>query len=78
MWHREALAAAERVGVNLGTYNTLLALQHRDITPEDYDILQQLDSSLKPKTLDIDKLESNLPAWRVSPQDAQTAEPSST
>ena len=38
LWDREASAAAERVGVDLRTYNTLLALQHRDITPEDYDV----------------------------------------
>lgn len=31
--------------------NLLIELQDRDITPEDYDLLVQLDSSVKPKTL---------------------------
>lgn len=47
LWDREATAAAERCGVDLMTYTTLLELQHRDITPEDYDILQELDSNTK-------------------------------
>ena len=51
MWNRDAAAAAERCGVDLGTYTTLLELQHRDITPEDYDVLQQLDSKTKRRTL---------------------------
>ena len=34
---REAEAAAARVGVDMTTYSMLLSLQHRDITPEDYE-----------------------------------------
>ena len=40
LFEREAAAGAERCGVDLGTYATLLELQHREITPEDYDVLQ--------------------------------------
>ncbi|KAL1510217.1 hypothetical protein AB1Y20_006545 [Prymnesium parvum] len=71
LWHREAAAAAERCGVDLSTYTTLLSLQHRDITPEDYDVLQQLDSALKPKTLHVSRLERELPAWRVPGEAAE-------
>lgn len=41
----------------------LVELQNRDITPEDYDLLIQLDSSVKPKTLSeaqIDSLRSEI------------------
>ena len=55
MWNREAAAAAERVGLDLGTYTSLLELQHREITPEDYDVLQQLDVSTQPKTLEQER-----------------------
>ena len=62
LWNQEAAAAAERCGVDLGTYTTLLELQHRDITPEDYDVLQQLDSSTKPKTLNQALLDAQVMA----------------
>ena len=38
--------------------NLLIELQNRDITPEDYDLLVQLDSSVKPKTLSKAKIDS--------------------
>ena len=47
------------------TYTTLLELQHRDITPEDYDILQTLDSNTKRKTLSQIALDREFPAWIV-------------
>jgi len=47
------------------TYNTLLSLQHREITPEDYEVLQTLDSKLKPKTLSMSIMEERMPAWLV-------------
>jgi len=65
LWDREVSAAAERVGVDLRTYNTLLSLQHRDITPEDYDVLQCLDTNVKPKTLSQETVDEMLPSWVV-------------
>lgn len=43
-------------------FSLLIELQNREITPEDYDLLVQLDCSVKPKTLsqaNIDKLQSD-------------------
>ncbi len=73
----EAAAAAERCGVDLNTYTTLLELQHRDITPEDYDTLQLLDSSTKPKTLNQSILDAKFPAWTV-PEGGGVPAPSAT
>ena len=43
-----------------------LRVQHRDITPEDYDTLLRLTDSVKPKTLPPSALEQRAPsfAWR--------------
>ena len=38
LWEREAQAHATELGMDLYTYNTLLSMQHRDITPEDYEV----------------------------------------
>ena len=38
--------------------NLLIELQNREITPEDYDLLVQLDCSVKPKTLSKDQIDS--------------------
>lgn len=38
--------------------NLLITLQHRDLTPEDYDTLLQLDDTVAPKTLDQDIIAS--------------------
>jgi len=62
----EREAAAATVGVDLPTYNLLMDLQHRDITPEDYDTLRHLDRSVKPKTLPRSKLEARAPCWHVT------------
>ena len=43
-------------------FSLLIEIQNREITPEDYDLLAQLDCSVKPKTLsqaNIDKLQSD-------------------
>jgi hypothetical protein len=72
----EAAAAAERCGVDLNTYTTLLELQHRDITPEDYDTLQLLDSANKPKTLGQSLLDAKFPVWTV-PEGGGVPAPSS-
>ena len=56
------------MGVDVATYDMLMDLQHRDITPEDYDTLRTLDLSVKPKTLSIDELEAHAPRWVVLPQ----------
>jgi len=47
------------------SYNMLVDLQHRDITPEDYETLRHLDTSVKPKTLSRTRLESRAPCWHV-------------
>jgi hypothetical protein len=72
----DAAAAAERCGVDLNTYTTLLELQHRDITPEDYDTLQLLDSANKPKTLSQSLLDAKFPVWTV-PEGGGVPAPSS-
>lgn len=64
-WKREMLAGAERMGVDVGTFLSLLAMQHRDISPEDYDTLTQLQSRPKPATLPAGELEPRFPRWAV-------------
>jgi len=66
-------AAAESVGVDMSTYNLLMDLQHRDITPEDYETLRQLDTSVKPKTLSRTRLEARAPCWHVPSDPLPTA-----
>jgi len=65
LWERETAAAASEMGMDVQTYNQLLSMQHREITPEDYEVLQSLDSTLKPKTLSQDIMDERMPAWRV-------------
>ena len=36
--------------------NVLISLQHRDLTPEDYEMLLRLDESVAPKTISEDKI----------------------
>jgi len=61
---REAAAAA--MGVDVAEYDRLESLQYRDITPEDYDTLRRLDSTVKPKTLASSVvIEQHAPRWRV-------------
>tara|TARA_B110001452_G_scaffold214846_1_gene185858 strand:- start:501 stop:1088 length:588 start_codon:yes stop_codon:yes gene_type:complete len=43
----------------------LMDMQHRDITPEDYDMLTRLDSSVQPKTLSPRVLDKRAPSWCV-------------
>ena len=61
----EREAAAANVGVDTGTYNLLMDMQHRDITPDDYDMLRNLDTSVKPKTLSPRTLEIRAPCWEI-------------
>jgi len=61
----EREAAAASMGVDLPMYNMLMDLQHRDITPEDYETLRTLDTSVKPKTLSRARLDSRAPCWHV-------------
>lgn len=61
----EREAAAASMGVDVSTYNMLMDMQHRDITPEDYEMLRRLDSSVQPKTLSPRLLEKRAPCWRV-------------
>jgi len=58
-------SAAASIGVDLGTYNMLMDLQHRDITPEDYETLRRLDASVKPRTLSSVALEKSAPCWQI-------------
>lgn len=52
--------------VLLHRYNMLMDLQHREITPEDYETLRNLDSTVVPRTLSHARLESRAPSWKVS------------
>eukprot|EP00965_Chrysotila_dentata_P092696 3059737-Pleurochrysis_carterae.AAC.1 len=67
-------AAAANMGVDVRTYNMLMDLQHRDITPEDYETLRRLDSSIKPKTLSRSALEKAAPRWRIGPCEPRAGE----
>ena len=49
------LLSAEAMGVDEATYRLLMDLQFRDITPEDYEVLGELDKSVAPKKLDHKK-----------------------
>jgi len=64
----EREAAAVRSGLDLSTFNMLMDLQHRDITPEDYDTLRRLDLAVQPRTLTLDQLDAIAPAstWDLS------------
>ncbi|CAG5136506.1 unnamed protein product [Candidula unifasciata] len=46
-----ALHETNVAGIEGDLANFLITLQHRDLTPEDYDMLLRLDDSVKPKTL---------------------------
>mmetsp|Transcript_24563 Transcript_24563/g.62659 ORF Transcript_24563/g.62659 Transcript_24563/m.62659 type:complete len:237 (+) Transcript_24563:389-1099(+) len=62
----EREAAAVSAGIDLLTYNALMDLQHRDITPEDYDTLRRLDTAVTPKTLSPQRLEQLCPSWTMT------------
>ena len=65
MLTHEREAAAVSAGLDIFTYNMIMDLQHRDITPEDYETLRRLDSSVQPKTISLEKLECACPRWTV-------------
>ena len=44
-------------GLPVDLVRVLVNLQHREVTPEDYEILLQLDDSVGPRTVDLDLLE---------------------
>jgi len=69
----EREAAAASMGIDLPTYNLLMELQHRDITPEDYETLRHLDSSTKPKTVSRSRLEARAPCWHVPSDSAPSS-----
>ena len=52
-WGNSAVKLDDQSFINL-----LIELQNREITPEDYDLLVQLDCSVKPKTLSKAKIDS--------------------
>jgi hypothetical protein len=72
-WARLMTTAAAEMGVDIRTYTTLVMLQHRDITPEDFDVLQALDDKdglvggMAPTTLTQEMIERLLPVWVVPP-----------
>jgi len=74
LWEREVTAAAAHMGMDLQTYVTLVSLQHRDITPEDYDVLQCLDANVKPKTLEQSSLDELIPAWIVPTENGASSQ----
>ncbi len=41
-----------RAGLDEATYQTLINLQFREISPDDYQTLSVLDETIKPKSLD--------------------------
>lgn len=50
-------------GLESDLVNVLINLQHRDLTPEDYEILLRLDDSVAPKTIDksvLDNLKTDI------------------
>ena len=63
--HTQREAAAVSAGVDVATFNMLMDLQHRDITPEDYDTLRRLDSAVQPRTLALDQVDLHAPAWCI-------------
>lgn len=70
-WAQLMATSAAEMGVDIQTYTTLVMLQHRDITPEDYDVLQTLDEKdglvggVAPTTLTQQLVERLLPVWVV-------------
>jgi hypothetical protein len=50
------LVMALQLGLDEQTFRQLRALERRDIRPEDYDLLGQLDAPLKPATLTVKQL----------------------
>jgi len=54
----------------------MMELQHRDITPDDFDTLRLLDRAIKPKTLSKAQLDKHAPAWRMR-KDASGEQPKS-
>jgi len=59
-------AAAAAMGVDARTYSMLMDLQHRDITPEDYETLQGLDAATTPKTVPRATLQKIAPCWSIA------------
>ena len=59
----DSASAAAAAGVDLPTYTLLMEIQHRDITPNDFDTLRLLDQAIKPKTLTKAQLDKHAPAW---------------
>lgn len=66
--HRFSAAAREaaELGLDEATYRLLKELEAREITPEDYGLLSQLDESVKPPTLSSEEL-SRFPIEIYSP-----------
>lgn len=74
---RQIEVGAAEMGVDVRTYATLMLMQHRDITPEDYDVLKVLDekeglvSGVAPTILSQDQLDKLIPAWVVPNMEAR-------
>mmetsp|Transcript_28708 Transcript_28708/g.78407 ORF Transcript_28708/g.78407 Transcript_28708/m.78407 type:complete len:284 (-) Transcript_28708:402-1253(-) len=63
---KEREELAKSLGMDLNSYMIFAHLQHRDITPEDYDVLRNLDATVKPKTLPIDVIDAYAPTWSIA------------
>jgi hypothetical protein len=70
----EREAAAAHAGLDVTTYSLLMELQHRDITPEDYETLRRLDRSVTPKTVRRSRLDELCPTWAVPTTAAAASE----
>lgn len=62
IWARIS-AAADEMGVDAETFARLYDMQHRDIGPEDYETLQRLEATVKPKTLQARDVERFMTAY---------------
>lgn len=71
---QDALLAMQ-LGIDEATYRMLKALENRDIRPEDYELLGELDKNIKPKTLDAKRLRIFPTEVYQGPQNATVCEP---
>jgi len=54
--HGSAAEAAAQLGLDEATYRLLRALEDREITPDDYELLGRLDEHVKPVALDMTQI----------------------
>lgn len=59
-------ARASELGVGESTYRELRELEHRDIEPEDYDLLSRLHARAARRTLTQEEVDLRLPAFELT------------